>query len=52
MTFEDEDIRHAFHLLPTEKQEFYSRLQDEANKYGKVLHVLDVKGSEVLIRID
>jgi len=55
MTFRNEDVRLAFHQLPTARQVEFSAMEQNAAKYGQRIHCDDVLQygniSEVLIRI-
>ena len=46
MTFESEEIRHAFHLLPTQIQYDWNAHEQRFSFEGRWIHVLDVRHRE------
>ena len=55
MTFRNEDVRRAFHQLPTARQVEFAETEERVARYGQRLHCEDVltygNVLEVLIRI-
>lgn len=58
MTFENDEVREKFHLLPAQQQYDYCLLEVIEARKGKQIHIKEVAlspeggGSEVFIRID
>lgn len=56
MTYADEDVRHAFHALPTQTQFEWTRWDEDLARTGYVLHVEHVSNTrdylQVTIRVD
>lgn len=55
MTFDSEEVRTEFHLLSTETQLSFVRLEEALASFSKYLHVVEAKSesdySEILIRV-
>lgn len=43
MTFASEEVRHTFHLLPTQKQYEWVSLDSYLAESGKLLHIEEVR---------
>lgn len=52
MTFSSEEVRHAYHLLPTEIQALWTEFEWELSLCGFNIHIVSVIGSQVVVRID
>lgn len=56
MTYESEEVRHAFHALPTQTQYEWTKWDNELADTGYELHIEGVKNSkdflEVCIRVN
>ena len=51
MTFETELVRVNYHLLPTDKQLEYMKLEREMNSHGKHMHITAVMFDETRLEI-
>lgn len=52
MGYESEVVRTEFHKLPAEIQLAWVRLSESLALMNKKLHLVDVTGSQILVRID
>lgn len=43
MTFSSEEVRHTFHMLPTQKQYEWVSLDSYLAESGKLLHIEEVR---------
>lgn len=51
MTFQSEAIRELYHMLPTDKQLFYTRMEEMLANSGKYFHVISLAHNEKELQV-